>query len=144
MKLLLDENMPLHFRRCIPVMMSERWTIWAGREKSTARFSLWPGTEFDTLITLDQKIESQQNLTDAGVAVIVLRPGTDDIDTLRALVPQILELLLTLRRGEVVIYTAYIGGLRAQGNRFKGPDRSMRSHESEVSRVAAEFLVQSL
>ena len=58
--------------------------------------------EFDTLITLDQKIESQQNLTDAGVAVIVLRPGTDDIDTLRALVPQILELLLTLRRGEVV------------------------------------------
>ncbi len=57
--------------------------------------------EFDALITLDQKIESQQNLTDADVAVIVLRPGADHIDALRALVPQILERLPTIRRGEV-------------------------------------------
>ncbi len=100
--------------------------------------------EFDTLITLDPKIETQQNLTDADVAVIVLRPVSDHIDALRALVPQILERLPTLGARRSGLHTPYLGAPCAQGNRFKCPDRSMRGHESEVARVAAEFLVQSL
>ena len=101
MKLLLDENIPVDFRRYIP-----------GHDVRTVDYMGWKGRingellalardEFDALITLDQKIESQQNLTDADVAVIVLRPGTDHIDALRALVPQILERLQTVERGEV-------------------------------------------
>lgn len=101
MRLLLDENLPVHFRRDIP-----------GHDVRTVDYMGWKGKvngelltlargEFDALITLDQKIESQQNLTDADVAVIILRPGSDRIDALRALVPQILERLPTLKRGEV-------------------------------------------
>ena len=102
MKLLLDENMLVDFRRHIP-----------GHDVRTVDYMGWKGRingellaltkyKFDTLITLDQKIESQQNLIDADTAVIVLRPGSDHIDALKALVPQILERLPTLRRGEVV------------------------------------------
>ena len=101
MRLLLDENMPVDFRLHIP-----------GHDVRTVDYMEWKGRvngelltlardEFDALITLDQKIESQQNLTEADVAVIVLRPGTDHIDALRALIPQILERLPTLGRGEV-------------------------------------------
>lgn len=101
MRLLLDENLPVHFRRDIP-----------GHDVRTVDYMRWKGKvngellalargEFDALITLDQKIESQQNLTDADVAVVVLKPRTDHIDALRALVPQILEHLPTLGPGEV-------------------------------------------
>ena len=107
MRLLLDENMPVHFRRDIP-----------GHDVRTVDYMGWKGKlngellalardEFDALITLDQKIVSQQNLTHADVAVIVLRSGTDDIDDLRAFVPQILERLPTLRRGEVVYIPSF-------------------------------------
>ena len=40
-------------------------------------------------------------MTSVDVAVIILRPGTDDINVLRTLVPQILERLRTIRRGEI-------------------------------------------
>ena len=58
--------------------------------------------EFDVLITLDQRIPYQQNLTNSDVGVVVLIAGTDSFDVLRTLVPQILEALPYIRRGEVV------------------------------------------
>jgi predicted nuclease of predicted toxin-antitoxin system len=102
MKLLLDENMPQPFRHDIP-----------GHDVRTADYMGWKGRvngellalardEFDVIITLDQKIEKEQNLTDADVAVVILRPGTDDIRVLRTLVPQILERMLSIRRGQII------------------------------------------
>ena len=101
MRLLLDENMPHPFRREVPDhdVRTVDYMGWKGRVNG--ELLALARDEFDALITLDQKIVSQQNLTVADVAVIVLRPGTDDIDALRSLVPQILERLLTVRRGEV-------------------------------------------
>ena len=58
--------------------------------------------DFDVLITLDQKIDIEQILTDEDVAVIILRPGTDDIEALRKLVPEIVECLIDISRGQVV------------------------------------------
>ena len=102
MRLLLDENMPVDFRRHIlgHVVRTVDYMGWKGRVNG--ELLALARDEFDAIITLDQKIESQQNLTDTDIAVIVLRPGYDHIDALRALIPQILERLLTLRRGEVV------------------------------------------
>ena len=102
MKLLFDENMPHAFRHDIP-----------GHDVSTARYMGWKSTvngellalardEFDVLITLDQNIEDQQNLSDSDLAIIVLRPGSDDIEVLRTLVPEILASLNTIRRGQLI------------------------------------------
>ena len=102
MKLLLDENMPLDFRHYLP-----------GHDVRTTRYMGWNGTgngellalakdEFDVLITFDKGIPDEQNLTSSDVAVIVLREGANDIAVLRTLVPQILNSLHTIRRGETI------------------------------------------
>ena len=102
MKLLLDENMPQAFRHDIP-----------GHDVRTAGYMGWKGRvngellalakdEFDAIITLDKSMENQQNLTEDDVGLMVIKVGTDDISVLRTLVPQILERLKTIRRGEIV------------------------------------------
>ena len=102
MKLLLDENMPHAFRHDIP-----------GHDVRTADYMGWKGRingelltlardEFDVIITLDKSMENQQNLTEDDVGLMVIRAGTDDINVLRTLIPQMLERLKTIRRGEVV------------------------------------------
>ncbi len=54
------------------------------------------------IITLDKSKESQKNLTEDDVGLMVIRAGTDDINVLRTLIPRILEGLNTIRRGEIV------------------------------------------
>ena len=58
--------------------------------------------EFDALITLDKDIPYQQNITPSDVGVMILVARTSSIASLRPLVPQILERLRTIRRGEIV------------------------------------------
>ena len=58
--------------------------------------------EFDALITLDKDIPYQQNITPADVGVMILVARTSSIESLRPLVPQILDRLRTIRRGEIV------------------------------------------
>lgn len=100
MKLLLDENMNPRFRHYLSAehdVRSARYMGWLG--KVNGELLALARDEFDALITLDQDMEDQQNLTDDDVAVIVLRAGTDDINVLKRLVPQIFERLHTVRRG---------------------------------------------
>ena len=102
MKLLLDENIPHAFRHDI-----------LGHEVRTADYMGWKGRvngellalardEFDVIITLDKSMENQQNLTEDDVGLMIIRAGTDDINVLRTLIPQILEHLKIIRRGEIV------------------------------------------
>ena len=102
MRLLLDENMPHDFRHYLP-----------GHDARTVDYMRWKGRkngellalardEFDVLITLDKNIPDQQNITPLDVGVMILIARTNSIESLRPLVPQILERLRTIRRGEVV------------------------------------------
>ena len=100
MKLLLDENMNPRFRHYLSAehdVRSVGYMGWLG--KVNGELLALARDEFDVLITLDRDMECQQNLTAADVAVIVLRAGTDDINVLRTLVPQIFERLHTIERG---------------------------------------------
>ena len=101
MKLLLDENLSLDFRHYLP-----------GHDVRTAQYMGWKGRgngellalakdDFDVLITLDQSMEFEQNITEEDVAMIVLRAGSNDLAVLRTYVPEILATLYTIRRGEV-------------------------------------------
>ena len=102
MRLLLDEDMPHVFRHYLP-----------GHDVRTVRYMGWDSKqngellalardEFDVLITLDQRIPYQQNLTDSDVGIVILIARTDNADVLMTLVPQILETLPNIKRGEVV------------------------------------------
>ena len=58
--------------------------------------------KFDVLITSDQKIPFQQHITGSDVAIVILAAKTNDIKDYRPLVPEILQVLETIRRGQVV------------------------------------------
>lgn len=102
MRLLLDEDVPHALRRYFPEhdVRTVQYMGWSG--KSNGELLALARDEFDAFVTLDQRIPYQRNITSADVAVIVLIPGTDSIDVSRTLVPQILECLSIVSRGEVV------------------------------------------
>ncbi len=102
MRVLLDESVPWALRHYLP-----------GREVRTVKYMGWDGktngelldmarNEFDVLITVDQSIQYQQNISEEDVAIIVLAARTNGIDDLRGLVPELLNHLDFPKRGRVV------------------------------------------
>ena len=73
---------------------------WSG--KSNGELLRLARDEFDAFITVDQSIPSQQNITELDVVVVVLAARSNDIDDLTPLVPEILNRLPLMKRGEVV------------------------------------------
>ena len=58
--------------------------------------------DFDVFVTVDRNLSFQQNLPKYIVAVMVLRAQNNRLRDLSPLVPQLLELLPTARRGEAL------------------------------------------
>jgi predicted nuclease of predicted toxin-antitoxin system len=59
--------------------------------------------DFDVLITVDQNIPFQQNATSLPIAVVILKARSNRYSDLRTLIPKVLEILPTIRAGEVVL-----------------------------------------
>ena len=57
---------------------------------------------FDVLITVDQNISFQQNLTDLPISIVILVARSNRYDDLRLLIPEVLEALLTIQAGNVI------------------------------------------
>jgi len=51
---------------------------------------------FDALITKDQGIEHQQNMSNLPLSVVVIRARTNKIDDIRPLIPELLSVLASL------------------------------------------------
>ncbi len=103
MRLLFDESVTWALR---PLLMGEH-------EVETVKYLGWNAkrngelltlaqNEFDVLITADQSIPYQQHITEADVAIVVLAARRNSFEYLAPLVPQILEVLPSLKRGEIV------------------------------------------
>ncbi len=100
MRLLLDECVPKKLKNELP-----------GHEVFTVPEMGWAGVKnglllrraaerFDVLITTDRNIEHQQNLSELGLAILVLVALRNDIDLLRPLMPRAREVLGSLRPGK--------------------------------------------
>jgi hypothetical protein len=61
-----------------------------------------PARDFDLLLTADQNLEHQQNVRALPIAVAVLVAESNRMESLRPLVPELLRVLPTLRRGELI------------------------------------------
>ena len=103
MQILFDESVTWALR---PILLGEH-------EVATAKYLGWDSKsngelmtlardKFDVLITADQSIPYQQNITEADVAVVVLVARRNSFEYLAPLVPQILEALPNLKRGKIV------------------------------------------
>ena len=102
MKLLLDEDVPEELRFFIP-----------GHDVRTVRFMGWKSwpdgsylpltdSEFDAMLTCDQSIPDQQNLSRLSLRVIVLHGRSNRIEDLLPLLPETLQVLEEPERGQVV------------------------------------------
>ena len=102
MRLLLDECVPKRLKRELPG--HDARTVqdlgWAGINNG-ALLRLANG-QFDALLTVDQVIEYQQNLSGLSISVVVMMAPSNDIDDLRPLLPGVEEALAKLRPGEII------------------------------------------
>ena len=59
--------------------------------------------QFDVFLTVDQKLQHQQNLSAFNIAVIVLIAASNTLAELRPLMPKVVESLSTAKRGEALV-----------------------------------------
>ena len=102
MRILLDESLPRPLARLLPE--HEVRTVaamgWAGIRNS--ELLQLAADEFDALLTADQNLEYQQNLGALPIAVVVLVAPTNRIQSLRPLIPVLLQTLQTLPPRQLV------------------------------------------
>ena len=102
MRLLLDECVPKKLKNELPG--HEVFTVpemgWAGFKNGLLLSRA--AERFDVLITTDQNVEHQQNLSPLDLAVLVLIALRNDIDLLRPLIPRAREALGNLRPGDLL------------------------------------------
>jgi hypothetical protein len=60
---------------------------------------------FEVMLTRDRGIEFEQNLTNLPIAIVLLIPKTADLPSLRAMMPEVLEILRTIRPRSMVKLT---------------------------------------
>jgi len=103
MRLLIDECIDERLRLLFP-----------GHEVETARFANHAGLKngrlletaeeagFDVLITADQNIPDQQNLSGRKIALVILCGPTNRLRDLALLVPEAVSAIASIGRGETV------------------------------------------
>ena len=103
MHILLDECMPRKLRRALPThtVRTIREMGWAGK-KNGELLALMAGHGFEVLRTVDQNLRYQQNLTAAGVAVLVLVARSNRTADLLPLIPGAELALASIKPGDVV------------------------------------------
>jgi predicted nuclease of predicted toxin-antitoxin system len=103
MKILLDECLPLDFRRSFPEheVHSAEWAGLKGKKNGELlRDAELAG--YEVLLTVDQGIPHQQNRMGRKVSVITIRSRTNQLEDLVAFVEPILNALEKIRPGEIV------------------------------------------
>jgi hypothetical protein len=102
MRLLLDECVPRRLKR--ELHGHDTRTVqdlgWAGI-KNGALLRLANG-QFDALLTVDQGVEYQQNLSNLSISVVVMIAQSNDVDDLRPLLAAVEQALARLPPGEVI------------------------------------------
>lgn len=102
MRILLDESLPRKLGLAL-----------VGRDVRTVQQVGWAGLrngkllgqaagKFDVLITGDQNLAFQQNSARLPVAVVILVAVNNRIETLRPLVPELLQVLSRVRPGQLI------------------------------------------
>lgn len=101
MRILLDENLDWRLERFLPghEVKSVPRLGWAGLKNGIllARAQ----ENFDAVITMDNPMVSQQNLSKFQIAIVVLRAPSNRLADTRRLMPKVLSLLPKLKPGKV-------------------------------------------
>jgi len=107
LRILIDESLPIALA-----------LDFAGHDVSTVRAQRWLGLRngvllraavdagFEVMVTADKALRSQQNLSAIGIGVVLITGVRNRMRDLRPLMPRVLQVLATVRKGEL----AEVGG----------------------------------
>ncbi|MEQ1947134.1 MAG: DUF5615 family PIN-like protein [Bryobacteraceae bacterium] len=109
MRILLDENLP-----------SDLAAELDGHRAHTVAHAGWSGTpdgkllrlaaaHYDAFLTMDGSIRHQQNYSNLGLRIVVIKAQSNRLFHLRPLVPQILKTLRWMRPGQLVDISSQVG-----------------------------------
>lgn len=101
MRVLLDEQLPVSLAAAL-VGHTVDTVVGLGWQGVTNGELLRRARErYDAFITMDRNLEYQQNLTAAGLGIVLVRARSNRMQDLRPLVPRILEALNGITPGEL-------------------------------------------
>ena len=103
MRVLLDENLPHKLRELFEdniEVVTVSYRGWQGKENG--ELLRIAANEFDALITMDQGIPNQQNLSKIKIGIILLEAESNRLEDLAPLIFQVNTVLRTLKNGQVV------------------------------------------
>jgi predicted nuclease of predicted toxin-antitoxin system len=104
MRILLDECLPLDFRRSFPD--HDAHTVqWAGLKgkKNGELLRAAKIAGYDVLVTVDQGIPHQQRSADRKLSVLLVRSRTNQMEDPLPLVDAILQVLETIQPGQTAV-----------------------------------------
>ena len=103
MRILLDECVPKRLKRSFPAhaVRTIRELGWSGKQNGEL-LALMLGAGFTVMLTVDQNLPHQQNMTAAGVAVIVMVARSNRLPDLLPLVPDVEAALAVIQPGQVI------------------------------------------
>lgn len=103
MKLLLDECTPERLK--FDFVGHEVLTVKQAGHKGLKNGALLRSAseDFDVLITVDQNISFQQNLSDLSIAIVIMIARSNRYSDLKPLVPKVLNAITAIRAGEIVL-----------------------------------------
>lgn len=103
MKVLLDECLPVDFRHAFPTheVHTVQWAGLKGKKNGELLQAAYTAG-YDVLLTVDHAIPHQQRPSASKPSIVVLRSRTNQMEDLLPLVPAILEVLESIRPGQMI------------------------------------------
>ena len=104
MRVLLDECLPRRLKR--DLVGHDIRTVpevgWASRRNGEL-LRLATDAGFEAFVTVDRKLQHQQNLSEFNIAVLVLVANSNTLADLQPLMKIVLDMLPTARKGEATV-----------------------------------------
>ena len=103
MRVLLDENLPSKLRRLFEAgveVVTVGYRGWKGKENEELLKSA--ESEFDVLVTMDQGIPQQQNLSEIKMGIVLLEAKGNRYEDLAPLMNQVNTILRTIEKGQAI------------------------------------------
>lgn len=102
MKILFDHCVARPLKKELPSheVKTTREMRWEGL-KNGALLSKAEEAGFDLLLTVDQNLQYQQNLSGRAIAIIVMIAAGITVDDLRPLIPAVEKVMLTIQPGQI-------------------------------------------
>ena len=103
MRVLLDECVPRRLKHDLVGHDARTAPEMGWASKRNGELLSLAERKFDAFLTVDRKLQHQQNLSTFRIAIIVMLARTNTLLDLRPLIPDVLQTLLTVKPGQAVV-----------------------------------------